>query len=176
LHNLPYVAFVNLVKAYDTANHNLLLDLLERYGAPPRFVSAIKQIYQDLVAVLKIEKEVVELTQSIGVRQGVNMAPVLFLFLMSASAETLETEWKNAGIGVCMVQSVIGEKLLASEGKLRGHLPKDYLSQGLTAVEILQCLYVDDGAFIFVSCTDSKKGLTLIHKHFERLGLEMHVG
>ncbi len=104
------------------------------------------------------------------------MAPLLFLFLVSAFTETLETEWKNAGIGVCMVWSVIGEILLASKGKLRGHLPKDYLSQGLTAVEILQCLYVDDGAFIFASCTDSKKGLTLIHKHFEWLGLEMHIG
>jgi hypothetical protein len=176
-HNLPsYVAFVDLVKAYDMANHNLLLDLHEQYGAPPRFVSAIKQIYQDLVFVLKIEKEVVELTQSVGVRQGDNMAPVLFLFLMSAFSETLETEWKNDGIGVCTVQSVIGEKLLAGEGKLRGHLPKYYLSQGLTAVEIPQCLYVDDGAFIFASHTDSKKGLTLIHKNFEQLGLEMHIG
>ncbi len=92
-HNLPsYITFVNLVKAYDTANHNLLLYLPEQQGAPPRFVSAIKRIYQDLVVVLKIEKEVVELTQSVGVRQGDNMAPVLFLFLMSAFAETLETE------------------------------------------------------------------------------------
>jgi hypothetical protein len=104
------------------------------------------------------------------------MAPVLFLFLMSAFAGKLETEWKNAGIGVCTVQSVIGEKKLAGEGKLRGHLPKDYLSQGLTAVETFQCLYVNVGAFIFASCTDLKKGLTLIHKHFERLGLEMHIG
>jgi hypothetical protein len=53
-HNLPsYVAFVDLVKAYNAANHNLLLDLFEGYGAPPRFVSAIEQIYQDLVVVLK---------------------------------------------------------------------------------------------------------------------------
>jgi hypothetical protein len=163
-HNLPsYVAFVNLVKAYNTANHNLLLDLLERYGAPPRFVSAIECIYQDLVVVLKIEEEVVELTQSVGVRQGDNMAPVLFLFLMSAFAETLETGRKNAWIGVCTVQSVIGEKLLAGKGKLRGHLSKDYLSQRLIAVEILQCLYVDDGVFIFASRTDSEKGLTHIH-------------
>jgi hypothetical protein len=66
--------------------------------------------------------------------------------------------------------------LLAGEGKLKGRLPKDYLSQGLTAIEILQCLYVDDRAFIFASCTDLKKCLTLIHKHFEQLGLEMHIG
>ncbi len=120
--------------------------------------------------------EDVELTQFVGVRHCDNMAPVLFLFLMSAFAETLETEWRNAGIRVYTVQSVTGEKLLAGTGKLRGHLPKDYLSQGLTAVEILQCLYVDDGAFIFASRTDLKKGLTLIYKHFEQVGLEMHIG
>ncbi len=35
-HNLPsYVAFVDLVKAYNTANHSLLLDILERFGALP---------------------------------------------------------------------------------------------------------------------------------------------
>ncbi len=35
-HNLQsYVAFVDLVKAYDTANHELLLMLLKKYGAPP---------------------------------------------------------------------------------------------------------------------------------------------
>jgi hypothetical protein len=51
-----------LVKAYDTANHDLLIDILEKYGAPPRFASAIKHIYKDLVVVLKIEKEVVEIS------------------------------------------------------------------------------------------------------------------
>jgi hypothetical protein len=62
------------------------------------------------------------------------------------------------------------------DGKLRGHLPKDYLLQALTAVEILQCLYVDDGAFIFATRTNLTKGLNLIYKHFACLGLEMHIG
>jgi hypothetical protein len=67
-HNLSsHVAFVDLVKAYDTANHDLLLDILERYGAPPWFVSAIECTYQDLVIVLKIKQEVVELPQSVGI-------------------------------------------------------------------------------------------------------------
>jgi hypothetical protein len=60
-------------------------------------------MYQDLVVILKIEEEVVELPQSVGVQQGDNMAPVLFLLLMSAFAEMLEAKWKNVGIGVCMV-------------------------------------------------------------------------
>jgi hypothetical protein len=159
-HNLQsYVAFVDIVKAYDTANHELLLTLLEKYGAPPRFISAIERMYQDLVVVLKIEKEVQELEQSVGVRQGDNMAPVLFLFLMSAFAETLKIEWKNAGISICTMQSVIGTELANGGGKLQGHLPKDYHSRSLTAVKILQCLYVDDGAFIFTTHTDLKKGL-----------------
>ena len=42
-HNLAsYNGFDDLVKAYDTANHDLLLSILERYRAPPKFISAIK--------------------------------------------------------------------------------------------------------------------------------------
>ena len=95
LYNLPandlatYVGFVDLVKAYNTANHTLLLCILERYGAPPKFVAAIQTIYTNNICVLKIEKEIVEIPQSVGVRQGDNMAPVLFLFLVTAFAETI---------------------------------------------------------------------------------------
>jgi hypothetical protein len=118
-HNLPsYVGFVDLVKAYDTANHDLLIDILEKYGAPPRFASAIERIYKDLVVVLKIEKEVVEISQSVGVRQGDNMAPILFLFLMSAFTKTLESEWKNARIAACTVRSVVSSKLATGKGRV----------------------------------------------------------
>jgi hypothetical protein len=104
------------------------------------------------------------------------MSPALFLFLMSALAEALKAEWKRTGIDVCTVRSFVGPSLTSGKGKLRGHLPKEYLSRDLTAVEILQCLYVDDGAFIFKSRKDMKRGLALLYHHFERLGLEMHIG
>ena len=84
-----YVGFVNLVKAYDTAYHSLLLCVLEQYGAPPKFVTAIQTIYTDNVCALKIEKETIEILQTVGVCQGDNMAPVLFLFLMTTFAESL---------------------------------------------------------------------------------------
>jgi hypothetical protein len=37
--------------------------------------------YTDVKVVLKIDKEIQEIPQSVGVQQGDNMAPVLFLFL-----------------------------------------------------------------------------------------------
>ena len=92
-HNLPsYIAFVEFVKAYDMANNDLLLNILKRYRAPPQLVAAIEQIYQDLVVVMKFKNGVVELPQSVGIQQGDNIAPVLFLLLMSAFAETLEAK------------------------------------------------------------------------------------
>ena len=62
-----YVGFVDLVKAYNTANHELLFCLLEKYGAPPTFVAAVRRIYTDNIVVLKIEKEVQEIPQEVGV-------------------------------------------------------------------------------------------------------------
>ena len=176
-HNLDsYVGFVDLVKAYDTANHELLLQILERYGAPPNFVSAIERMYQDLAVVLKIGKCSEEIVQEVGVRQGDNMAPVLFLFLMTAFAETLEIVWKEQGIDVVTARSVTENDFDAGKGCIKSHTPKQYQSRLLTAFEICQCLYVDDGSFIFNTCEDLKKGLNLVYKHFARFGLEMHIG
>ena len=73
------MGFVDLVKAYDTANHVLLIDILRKYGAPPKFVTAIETIYRNNTCVLKIENEIAEIPQTVGVRQGDNMAPLLFL-------------------------------------------------------------------------------------------------
>ena len=78
-HNLPtYVAFVDLVKAFDTVSHSMLLKILERYRAPTKLRSAIARIYSDLKIILKIGKDKAEMEQKLGVRQGDCMAPVLF--------------------------------------------------------------------------------------------------
>ena len=103
------------------------------------------------------------------------MALVLFLFLMSAFADTLEVTWKEAGIDVCTVRLVIGARLTAGNGKVQGHSPKEYLACDLTAVELFQCLYVDNSAFVFSTRDNLIQGIERVHHHFARLGLEMHI-
>jgi hypothetical protein len=49
---------------------------------------------------VKIGKEKEEIDQEVGVRQGDNVSLVIFLFIMSAFAETLEKEWKQSGLEV----------------------------------------------------------------------------
>ena len=90
-HNLPsYAAFFDLVKAFDIVNHGMMLKILERYGAPPKLRSAISRMYKDLKVVLEIGTIEEKMSQTVGVRQGDCMTPVLFLFMVMAFAKTLE--------------------------------------------------------------------------------------
>jgi hypothetical protein len=151
---------VDLVKAYDTANHDLLFRLLEKYRVPPTFVPTIRKIFTSKVVVLKIKKEVREIPQEVGVRQGNYMAPVLFLFLMTAFAETLELEWKREKIEV--VTAMIAADDDVGKGQLCSHTPKLFHSKILSAYEIFQCFYVDDGAFPFDTRESLSQGMTLV--------------
>jgi hypothetical protein len=98
------------------------------------------------------------------------MAPVLFLLLMSAAAETLEAAWKQAGIKVLTVAHTPANKL--NTGCVRGHSPHMYTSRKLTAYEICQLLYVNDGAFPFPTHDALIKGRALVHSHLARFALK----
>ena len=92
-HNLPtWVLFADLVKAFDTSNHVLIIKVLQRYGCPPNLRSAIERMYKNSIVRLKIGKADTNIPFKVGVKQGDSMAHVLFLFLIMGFAETLEKE------------------------------------------------------------------------------------
>jgi hypothetical protein len=51
-----------------------------------------------------------------------------------------------------------------------------FRSKKLARYGILQCLYVDDGAFPFGTREDLQRGMELIYHHFARFRMEMHFG
>ena len=69
----------------------MMLKILECYGDPPELRSAISKMYQDLKIVLKFGKIEEKMSQTVVLRQGDCMAPVLFLFMVMEFAETLKT-------------------------------------------------------------------------------------
>ncbi len=119
---------------------------------------------------MKIGREKAEIDQEVGVRQGDNVSSVIFLFLMSAFAETLEKEWKQSSLPEAIFKNVTN----ASKGQLTGHL-KGSAKRGLDLI-IHQILYIDNGAFLFEMREDATLGLNLINKVYAKLGLEMHIG
>ncbi|KAL7523370.1 hypothetical protein ACHAWF_001608 [Thalassiosira exigua] len=178
-HNLDtFVVFADLVKAFDTSNHELMIEISEKYDAPPKFCNAIQRLYDNLKVVLKIGKEKAEIAQGVGVLQGDNLSPLTFLFLMTAFAETLEEEWTAAGLPRTSLMRVTMDDLEDFEkGQFTGHSRSSLSSEGTFNVT-QQILYVDDGAFFF-PCMENMakaKGLQIIHTTFARLGLEMHIG
>jgi hypothetical protein len=97
-HNLgTWALFVDLCKAFDTADHNLLYKLLEFYGAPENIINLVKRLHDDFVLKLRIGDETCEIPYGKGIKHGDIMAPILFLFLMLAFSETLEEEYEEWG-------------------------------------------------------------------------------
>ena len=162
------MAFVDLVKAYDTTNRQLLIEILRQYGAPPKLCNAIERMYQDLVVIVKVGSEERKIPQTIGVRQGDNLSPVLFLFMMSAFAEALEYEWEKSGMRQAEFVRVSQDNLDNQVGQILGHgLNKSGYKEGIV-FKIMQILYWDDGAFIFDSRIDLIKGVKLIDSRFKK--------
>ena len=100
------------------------------------------------------------------------MAPVLFLFMVVAFAETLEKAWMKAGLQMVTFRQHTHSP--RNVGRFTDH-KKNTFEQG-TLLTLLCVLYVDYGAFTFEDCDQLTRGLSLICSHFTRFGLEMHLG
>ena len=174
-HNLPtFVMFADLVKAFDTANHELLMEILDTYGGPPKFVSAIKRMYANTKVRLIIGKIDTSIPFTVGVKQGDSMAPVLFLFLVMAFAETLEKEWDKAKLTKPRFSR--HDVSPHTSAQLTAHSLSKPNSPSITRFHLFCMLYVDDGAFTFVSRRELERGAKLIFQQFQKFGLEMHIG
>ena len=98
-HNLPtWVMFAYLVKVFDTSNHIILIEILRKYGCPPKLCSTIKQMYRNNKVRIIIGKIDTSIPVEVGTKKGDSVSPVLFFFLIMAFTETVEAEWDKHNI------------------------------------------------------------------------------
>ena len=94
-----FVLFVDIVKAFDSVNREMLWKILKKYGIPKeRTIMVIKKMYTQIKIKLGIEKAEALFFSTSGVKQGDNLAPALFLFVIQATIKTMHREWSTMNL------------------------------------------------------------------------------
>ena len=154
--------YVDLVKAFDTANREALWEVLRRFGMPDHFVNMLVRLHADAVIKVKIGEEDTDIDSSIGVRQGACEGPILFLFIMQAALETME--WPVAK----PTFRTRADGVTSGERSTR--------KRGVTVFELFASLFADDCALFFETRADMVTGTSYLFNHLRKFGLKMHIG
>ncbi len=73
-----HLIFIDIVKAYDLVNRDVLWLILEKFGCPPRFLALLKELHSGNKNMVKVGQTLTESFQTrSGVKQGCVLTPVL---------------------------------------------------------------------------------------------------
>jgi hypothetical protein len=128
-------------------------------------------MYENFFLLFSIGDAEEKIPYSIGVHQGDNLAPLLFLLFFQATIDSLKKKWESEQIKCPEFHRFQDTK----KGKPRGRLRGQGKAKG-TTFDFWKSLYADDGAFLFETRSDLEKGTKLIYEHFRKFGLQMHIG
>jgi len=137
--------YIDQVKAFDTVNHSLLINILSKYGILRTICRTIAKLHENCKVQLKTGKSTCEIEYQTGMQQGNNMVPILFLYIMQAAIESLHTQLTCNKLEFCYFTDK--KSSTCQYGRLALQL-KPKTTKG-NAFQIDDLLYVDDGTFLF---------------------------
>ena len=81
-----YACFIDLTKAYDSVDRELLWSVLRRFGVPPKMLAVIRQFHDGMRARVRMDDGTCSDWFDVGqgLRQGCNLAPLLFNLFFAA--------------------------------------------------------------------------------------------
>ena len=89
---------VDLLKACDSACHNIISAALLKIGPSPKCLEWTEKSHRDFNAVLDLAKDKISINNRCGARQGDNLAPTLFILVLQLAAEHTLMRLKEDGI------------------------------------------------------------------------------
>jgi exonuclease III len=161
-HRDLFTAFIDLTKAFDTVNRDILWNILEKVGCPPKFVNIIRQLHEDMTAKVVIGgQESDPFNVTVGVKQGCVLAPIMFnIFLVTVTLLARRETAAEDGVQVRfrLDGSLFNLRRLQARSK--------------TSVEHLFDLqYADDCALIAHTPQALQRVLTAVNEAYRALGL-----
>jgi hypothetical protein len=89
-----HVLFVDLVKAYVTVNRKLLWKIiLKQFGVPPQMIRVVQKLYTNVTYHLNVAGKKQSFESTCRVKQGSNLGPIFFIFMIKAVSMTLDKKW-----------------------------------------------------------------------------------
>ena len=76
------MVFVDLVKAFDTVKKDMLMKIVSRYGIPVSLIRVIQCLYQCVTIKFTWGKNKHDFPSLVGIKQGDNIGPIMFLFII----------------------------------------------------------------------------------------------
>jgi hypothetical protein len=164
-----YILFVDLVKAYDTVNREMLWIILDRLGVPPQMITVLKKLYTDVTIHMKVGTKTQSFGSTCGVKQGDNLGPILFIYVIQAVSLTLDKKWT-------FQKPDFRWRPFTANGQPKGSLTNINRRNKGQNFSQWKSYYVDDAAFLLLNREDLINASKLIVSHFRRFGLTVHTG
>ena len=137
-HQDLYLAFVDLTKAFDAVNRDLLWNILRKFGCPPTFIAMLQQFHTGMCAqVVMAASQSSSFPVEVGVKQGCGLAPIIFNLLLVAITLVSHCHPQSSdcvGIAYCLDGGLFNLRRLQSKTKTSSAM-----------ISALQ--YADDTAF-----------------------------
>ena len=158
--------WIDLVKAFDTLQREIMWRVLEIFGVPNHFMKVLKKLYKDVEAEMKVDGIQIKFPNNAGVKQGGKASPVIFAYVMQAAMMIAQTRMKpGLRFRAQMRAGGISGKAAGTNWENKG-----------TGFELQAMLFADDAGIFNETKADMKENADILDEVFTSLGMEMHRG
>ena len=157
-----WIIFLDLVKAFNRVPCNLLWIILERFGFPPKIITILKSLHKNVNVKFTAGTVTRILSSIIGVKQGDILGPMLFTTFIAAIMITWRKIYDRS---LCIFRTKKDFILTGRRSTTKGI---DFL--------LIDSEYADNTAVLFDSRESLETFSPLSINHFEKFGMEVHVG
>ena len=160
-HQNLYMVFIDIKKAYDTVNREMLWNIMHKFGCPDKFISIVRAFHDGMKASVSVGgNETAPFNVELGVKQGCVIAPILFNIYLATATILFHGRLPPGSIDITY-------RLDRNLFDLRSLQAQTKVSHG----KVSELQYADDCVLVSHSPEDLQKALNIIHDVYSALGL-----